>query len=100
MRKALFIVAGVLPLLSACESDNEHFCARYQYVYKQLLEPGLPPVSEMRAELQRKLVKASDDDHARFMLFVLNDYDRQLKPDGEDVRDFCLRRQVWQRYDF
>ena len=89
----------VVILLSGCESDNEHFCARYQYVYNQLLVDNLPSYSEMKQSLQAVLADPKKDhDQARFMLFVLEDWHAEIKPEAESARDFCLRINRWQAY--
>ena len=41
-------------MLSACESDNEHFCSKYEYVYKQLNDPELPTYGEMKEQLEHE----------------------------------------------
>ena len=91
---------AVLLALVACESDNEHFCARYHYVYSQLLdEKELPSYVEMRQQL---ILESRDpkknQDQARFMLFVLEDWHLEIKPDGESPREFCMRFQRWNAY--
>ncbi|WP_101757481.1 hypothetical protein [Oceanicoccus sp. KOV_DT_Chl] len=87
-------------LLVACESDNEHFCARYQYVYQQLVdEPDLPTYTEMKQKLLADLSAAKqDDDQAKFMLFILEDWHSEMKPQHEDGREFCMRVKRWQYY--
>ncbi len=86
-------------LLMSCESDNEHFCARYQYLYNQLLVEKLPSYGEMKQSLQDTLANPKKDkDQARFMLFVLEDWYSGMKPEGEPARDFCLRMKRWQGY--
>ena len=95
--KYLLLAASLL--LVACESDNEHFCARYQYVYNQLLEDDLPSYGEMKSQLMENLANPKKDkEQARFMLFVLEDWYSEIKPEGEDSRAFCLRIQRWQGY--
>lgn len=90
----------VVFFLAACESDNEHFCARYQYVYNQLLEePDLPSYNDMKQQLLSDLSKASQDDgKAKFMLFVLDDWHSEIKPEHEDSRSFCMRIKRWKYY--
>ncbi len=95
--KALLLI--VVLLLAACESDNEHFCARYQYVYNQLLEDDLPTYSDMKSQLMENLANPKKDkEQARFMLFVLEDWYSEIKPATEDTREFCMRIQRWQAY--
>jgi hypothetical protein len=92
----LLVLAG---LLVACESDNEHFCARYHYVYDQLLEEGMPAYGEMKQQLIENL-GSPDKDHgqAKFMLFVLEDWYSGLRPEHEPSRQFCMRVKRWQAY--
>lgn len=85
--------------ISACESDNEHFCVRYQYLYQQLLEDDLPSYVEMKQQLHKELSDPGKSrDKTRFMLFVLEDWNAQIIPSGESARDFCLRIKRWQQY--
>ncbi len=85
--------------LVACESDNEHFCARYQYVYNQLLEDDIPTYSEMRSQLFVNLDDPKKDkEQAKFMLFVLEDWYSEIKPESEPAREFCMRIKRWQHY--
>lgn len=86
-----------LQLLAACESDNEHFCARYQYVYEQLLEDDVPPYQEMRQQLLANRDNPNKDQaQARFMLFVLEDWRAELKLPQESAKEFCMRVKRWQ----
>ncbi len=86
-------------LLVGCESKNEHFCARYQYVYDQLLENDVPDYGEMKSALHETLDNPKKDkDQATFMLFVLEDWRSGIKPQHETSRVFCLRIQRWQQY--
>ena len=88
-----------LLLLVGCESKNEHFCARYQYVYDQLLEDDLPDYDDMRAALYETLDNPKkNSDQAKFMLFVLEDWRSEIKPQHESSHAFCLRIKRWQRY--
>lgn len=94
---SIIVLSSVL--LAGCESDNENFCARYQYVYKQLLDDDLPPYGEMKQQLVINLADPKkDQQQARFMLFVLEDWYSDLKPVQEPARDFCLRIKRWQGY--
>lgn len=93
------VSVGLCFLLAGCESDNEHFCARYQYVYDQLLVDGLPSYADMRLRLKTDLSDPNKDkDQSRFMLFVLEDWYAEIKPGHESARDFCLRVSRWQAY--
>ncbi|MEH6559324.1 MAG: hypothetical protein V7708_16125 [Oceanicoccus sp.] len=88
-----------LLLLVGCESKNEHFCARYQYVYDQLLEDDVPSYGEMKAALYETLDNPKkDNDQAKFMLFVLEDWRSEIKPQNESSQAFCLRIKRWQQY--
>lgn len=95
--KGLLLMAVLL--LAACESDNEHFCARYHYVYNQLLEDDIPSYGEMKSQLMERLINPqTDKQQARFMLFVLEDWYSEIKPMREDPREFCIRIKRWQAY--
>lgn len=86
-------------VLVGCESDNEHFCARYQYLYEQLLRDDVPSYTEMYEQLQANLADPKKKkDQAEFMLFVLEDWRSGIIPEGEAARDFCMRVQRWQAY--
>lgn len=92
-------IIALAVLLVGCESDNEHFCARYEYVYDQLLEDGVPSYGEIKQQLQTTLADPKKDhDQARFMLFVLEDWYSEIKPVDEPARSFCMRLQRWQAY--
>jgi hypothetical protein len=95
-----YSIVGLLLICTlACTPENEHFCARYQYVYQQLLEDGLPSYGEMKQQLMAELNKPDKDkDQSRFMLFVLEDWHAELKPEQEPARDFCMRLQRWKAY--
>lgn len=96
--RVLVILIGVFFIVS-CESDNEHFCSRYSYVYKQLHDPQLPSYSEMKAQLMAEIKQKKDDnDQPKFMLFVLEDFHNGINPGNEDPQQFCLRVQRWQQY--
>lgn len=104
-RSALFarrLAALMLMLLVvACESDNDHFCVRYQYVYNQLLDESedLPPYGEMKQQLLENMADPKKEyEQARFMLFVLDDWYFEMIPVQEPSRDFCIRMQRWQGY--
>ena len=92
--------ATMLSLLVACESDNEHFCARYDYVYSQLLDDDeLPSYGEMRAQLVLDMSDPKKDkQQAKFMLFVLDDWQSELVQPGETPRESCMRIERWQQY--
>ena len=95
--KAIVIICVIF--LSACESDNEHFCARYEYVYNQLNDPELPSYNEMKQQLQKEIdERAGDNDQQKFMLFVLEDFHIEIKPQHLTPQVFCLESQRWQYY--
>lgn len=91
------VMALIMLFLQACSDSNEHFCAKYSFYYKQLLEPGLPPYSDMKKQLKKEIANNTDK-NAKIALFVLEDFKRSSKPKNEDPKDFCQRRQLWQRY--
>ncbi len=95
-----FLLTLIIVLsLVACESDNEHFCARYQYVYDQLLEEGNPSYLEMKQQLQENSRNPKKNtQQAKFMLFVLEDWNLELKSEGEGSREFCMRSKRWLQY--
>lgn len=86
-------------LLSACESENEHFCAKYSYYYKELTQSGILPYKDIKAQLQRELADVKKDhDQAKIALFVLEDIDNDIKPENEPAKAFCTRRKRWEQY--
>jgi len=85
-------------LVAACTTDNEHFCARYDYVYSQLNDPELPSYSEMKQQLQLEIEKDPADEQKKFMLFVLEDFYIEIKPAHLDAREFCLNSRRWSNY--
>ena len=93
------IIAVIAIMLSACTSDNEHFCARYEYVYKQLDDPELPSYDEMKQALQLEInQRPKDSDQQRFMLFVLEEYHLEIKPGHKSPQAFCMDTKRWQYY--
>lgn len=91
-------ISLLIALLSACTDDNEHFCARYDYLYEQLVsEPDLPSYAEMKLSLQQEIAQKSND-QSKIMLFVLEDFYIGLKPEGEEAFDTCMRLKRWQSY--
>lgn len=99
-RKIIIIKILLLMLLSACADDNEHFCARYAYLYQELeTEPNLPSYGEMKQALLADINNPKkDSDKPRFMLFVLEDHFSEMKPAGEDAQAFCMRMKRWEYY--
>lgn len=90
-------------LVAACESDNEHFCARYNYVFSQLLEDQqqLPSYIEMRQQLEQDLRNPKKKkEQVQFMLFILEEWQMGILPKGESPQDFCLRTQRWKAYPY
>ncbi len=93
-----YVVLGAL-LLSGCASENEHFCSKYSYFYKELTAPGILPISQLRAQLEKeKAGSGADKERAKMALFVLADVGRNMKPEGESASDYCLRRKRWEQY--
>ena len=92
----------VLLSLGACESANEQFCARYQYVFNQLLnEKNLPSYNEMHQQLLLNMQNPNKKkEQQQFMLFVLEDWHNGIKPEGEEPREFCMRAQRWKSYHY
>lgn len=94
----ILLVSLSLLLISACADDNEHFCARYNYLYEQLsTEQDLPTYGEMKQTLLAEIAKDGNE-QSKMMLFVLEDFHIALKPGGEDAYDTCMRLQRWQAY--
>lgn len=93
---------GLLLSISAlfgCESDNEHFCAKYSYYYRQLTQPGLIPYRDIGDQLRADLVDPKKDpDQAKIALFVLNDIVSEIKPAGVSPKDYCMRSKLWENY--
>jgi hypothetical protein len=93
------VVMGFIVLLQACASDNDHFCAKYSYYHDELTKPGILPYRDIREQLRRELEDENrDPDKSRIALFVLNDIESEVIPEGEDPQQYCLRRNLWQRY--
>jgi hypothetical protein len=90
------ILSGLI--LVGCESENEHFCAKYQYFYRELTAPGILPIRDLREQLEKDLAKSPDSDPTKMALFVLNDIEADVKPEAEEPREYCMRRQRWTRY--
>jgi hypothetical protein len=94
----LFLMFG---LLSACGADdNDHFCARYSYLYTELEgDPNLPSYGEMKTQLLSELSQPDKDhDQAKFMLFVLEDFHSEIKTPGKDAKEFCMKIKRWESY--
>ena len=82
-----------------CSSDNEHFCAKYSFYYRELTQPGLIPYRDMEHQLLEELRNPEKDpDKAKIALFVLADIVNDVKPKAEDAQDYCMRRKLWERY--
>lgn len=91
------LLVGII--LAGCESENEHFCAKYSYFYKELTAPGILPIAELRSQLEKERAgQGSDRERANMALFVLDDIERALKPIKETPKDYCIRRKRWERY--
>lgn len=99
MNIAKAIVFISISALMACESDNEHFCSRYEYVYDQLNDPELPSYNDMKQQLQKEIdERPGDNDQQKFMLFVLEDFNIEIKPQHLKPREFCMQSQRWKYY--
>lgn len=99
MLKYTIILFVMVMLLGGCSSDNEHFCARYQYVYKQLNDASLPSYNELKERLISDINKKKDDnDNEKFMLFVLEDFHSGIKPQDLEVKQWCLEAERWKKY--
>ncbi|WP_019530242.1 hypothetical protein [Dasania marina] len=97
--KKTLVIASLL-IIAGCSPDNEHFCARYEYVYAQLNDPELPSYGEMKQALQIEISQKPDDnDQQRFMLFVLEEYHLGIKQGHQTPREFCMATERWQYYD-
>ena len=94
----LLLISLFMALLSACGDANEHFCARYNYLYDQLTsESDLTSFTEMKQSLLEKIAN-DDSDKAKMMLFVLEDFHIAIKSEGEEAFDTCMRLKRWQSY--
>ncbi len=97
--KIWILVVFVFTVLLGCESKNEHFCSKYSYFYEQLTAPGILPLSELRRQLEADIRSSNaDQERAKMALFVLADVEVGIKPLQETPREYCMRRQLWQRY--
>lgn len=85
--------------LVSCADNNQHFCARYQYVYSQLDDPDLPSYETLKFQLIKKIAEdQAASDHEQFMLFVLEDYQLGIKSDDQNSKNYCLENKRWQYY--
>lgn len=95
----IIIAITLVLIISGCASDNEHFCARYEYVYSQLSDPDLPGYNELKQQLQLEISKNKDDsEHEKFMLFVLEDHRSEIKPAHQSPKEFCVSSKRWTYY--
>jgi len=90
----LFGLAGLL----GCESENEHFCSKYSYFTTELTAEGILPYPALKAQLLEDFRKKPDSDHTKMALFVLEDINRDMRPESESARDYCTRRERWKMY--
>lgn len=98
MRVPIGLLLSVF-MLSACESDNEHFCAKYAYVYDQLNDPDLPSYGEMKQQLEKEIAeRPGDHDQQKLMLFALEDHHIEIKPAHLEAKAFCLQSERWKYY--
>lgn len=102
MIRKQFLLAITILAMVGCESDNEHFCARYQYLFRQLLDQkDLPSYAEMRAQLLRDMKNPNKKtEQAQFMLFVLEDWNNGLLAEGQQPRELCMQLQRWTAYPY
>ena len=86
-------------LITACESENDHFCAKYSYYAKELTRPGNLPFRDIKAQLRSALEdEGKDHDQTRIALFVLEDIENDIKAADESAIAFCKRRKRWEHY--
>ena len=91
------VITGLL--IAACESENDHFCAKYSYYSKELARPGNLPYRDIKTQLRASLNDDSKDhDQTRIALFVLEDIESDIKGADESAVAFCKRRKRWERY--
>lgn len=95
--KNLLVVTCVLALVG-CESDNDHFCAKYSYYYTELTQPNILPLFEIKRQLTAELEKKPSD-KTRMMLFVLDEIDAEVKPTSETAQAYCQRRARWTAFN-
>lgn len=88
----------IVLILIGCESDNDHFCAKYSYYYTELTQPDILPLFEIRKQLTAELEKKPSD-KTRMMLFVLNEIEAEVKPDSETAQVYCQRRARWNAFN-
>ena len=94
----IFLLTAFTALVG-CETDNEHFCAKYEYVYNQLDDPELPTYGEMKEQLEKEIAeRPNDHDQQKLMLFVLEDYHLEIKPAHLEPQAFCLQSERWKYY--
>lgn len=98
MLKPLSLVIIIISLVS-CADENQHFCARYQYVYSQLDDPELPSYETLKFQLIKKIAEdKAGSDHEQFMLFVLEDYQLGIKNSNQSSKSYCLDNKRWLHY--
>lgn len=91
--------ALIAVMMVACQSDNDHFCAKYSYYYRELTKPGIMPLTDIERQLMDELRSGDKDpDKTKMALFVLRDVADQMKPSGEEAQDYCQRLKLWQRF--
>lgn len=95
--KNLLVVTCALALVG-CESDNDHFCAKYSYYYTELTQPDILPLFEIKRQLTAELEKKPSD-KTRMMLFVLDEIDAEVKPASETAQAYCQRRARWTAFN-
>jgi len=97
MKKHIGLLISLMLLLQACESDNDHFCAKYSFYYSELTQPDILPRQAIRQQLEKELIQ-HDSDKTKMMLFVLDELDADVKRNSESSQAYCLRRQRWHVY--
>lgn len=97
--KGHLLLALTMLLLSACASDNEIFCVKYEDLYDELEGGDTPDYAEIKEYLLVDLANPEKDhDEANFMLFVLEDFNVRRKPANESANEYCLRVKRWKHY--
>lgn len=91
---ALMLLLG----LTACESENEHFCSKYSFYHAEITAEDSMPLGDIKTLLEQKLAKRPDSDPDKMALLVVKDIEREFIREGEEPRAYCLRRERWKGY--
>ncbi|MCV6613929.1 MAG: hypothetical protein OIF35_03055 [Cellvibrionaceae bacterium] len=95
----LLLLLGLSLLLGACDgAGSGHFCAKYQFYYDKLHEPGVLPFATLKAQLRADLSDERSREDAKIALFVIADIERRRKRSAETAREYCMRVERWQDY--